>query len=250
MELSWSTFLLEIINFVILVWILKRFFYAPVRRVIDQRRKAIEESMAQAEQKRAEARTLEEQYQARLSHWEQEKKQAREQLESEIAAERARMMDNLKGEVEKAGEKARVLNERHLEDFKHQVEQQALSQATVFAARILGRTADQGVQDRLFDILINELPKVPAEDRSAIQGDTEGAKPIVKVTSAYPINEEQRTTLEKVLSGLGEAGVACEYHTDPALIAGFRINAGALVLRANLQDELQFFSEAAHGRPD
>jgi len=42
MELNWSTFLLEIINFLILVWILKHFFYKPILDVIAHRRADIE----------------------------------------------------------------------------------------------------------------------------------------------------------------------------------------------------------------
>ena len=41
MELSGSTFVLEIINFLILVWILKRFLYKPVLGVIAKRRKSM-----------------------------------------------------------------------------------------------------------------------------------------------------------------------------------------------------------------
>ena len=38
MELDWTTFILEIINFLVLVWILHRFLYQPVMNVIAQRR--------------------------------------------------------------------------------------------------------------------------------------------------------------------------------------------------------------------
>ncbi len=250
MELSWSTFFLEVINFVVLVWILKRFFYAPVRRVIDQRRMAIEESMAQAEKKRTEARALEEQYQARLSHWEQEKKQAREELEREIAEERARLMDGLNADLEKAAEKARVLNERRMDDVKRQLEQQAMSQAAAFAARVLGQAAGPDVQDRLFDLLVEALPKISRGDWGAGQGEADVTKALIKVTSAYPIKDKQRVDLEKLLNGMNKSGVTYEYDTDPALIAGFRINAGAQVLQASVRDELQLFSEAAHGGTD
>ena len=48
MELTWSTFILEIINFLILVWILKRFLYKPVMDAIAKRRASIEQSMQDA----------------------------------------------------------------------------------------------------------------------------------------------------------------------------------------------------------
>jgi F-type H+-transporting ATPase subunit b len=249
MELTWSTFVLEVINFVVLVWILKRFFYAPVRRVIDQRRRSIDESRAQAEQRRAEAQSLEEQYQARLSQWEQEKRQAREQLESEIAAERARMMGALRADLAKEGEKARVLEQRRVDEFSRRAEEQALAQGGVFAARVLEQTSGPDVQDRLFDMLIKELSKLSAADWGPSRSAVEGPRQTIKVTSAYPITDDQRAELERALAGAGPGTVVCDYQTDAALIAGFRINAGALVLRANLHDELQFFSEAARAKP-
>jgi F0F1-type ATP synthase delta subunit len=39
--------------------------------------------------------------------------------------------------------------------------------------------------------------------------------------------------------------VRCRFAEDPELIAGIRIDAGALVMRANLRDELRYFAEAA-----
>ena len=48
MELSWSTFILEAINFLVLVWILKRFLYKPVLDVIERRKAGIEKIQADA----------------------------------------------------------------------------------------------------------------------------------------------------------------------------------------------------------
>ena len=70
MEVDWTTFALEIINFLILVWILKRFFYHPVLDVIARRRAGIEKEMADAKAVEEKARVLEQQYENRLvSMW-------------------------------------------------------------------------------------------------------------------------------------------------------------------------------------
>ena len=55
MELTWTTFLLEVINFLVLVWLLKRLFYAPVMRAIAARRAAVEKTLADAEATKREA---------------------------------------------------------------------------------------------------------------------------------------------------------------------------------------------------
>lgn len=245
MELSWSTFVLEIINFVVLVWILKRFFYAPVKRVIEERRRAIEDSIAQAEQKRAEAGELETQYQSRLARWDQEKQQAREVLQNDMAAERERLMADLHASLEKEEQKARVLGERRTAEFKRSAEQRALAQGGEFAARLLGRLAGPDVQDRLFDLLVEALSRLSDSEREALPTGVAAGRQAFKVTSAYPVKEEQRAVLEQALKQLLGGNVACEFTREPGLVAGFHINAGPLVLRANIRDELRFFSEAS-----
>ena len=95
MELNWSTFILEIINFLVLVWILKHFFYKPVLEVIARRQAGIDKKLAEAKDLQASAEQLQSQYQGRLADWEQERQQARETLSQEVESERARKLSEL-----------------------------------------------------------------------------------------------------------------------------------------------------------
>ena len=72
MELDWTTFVLELFNFVVLIWILKRFLYQPVLDVIERRRLNIENTLAEADNRQREANALREQYEQRLADWEQD----------------------------------------------------------------------------------------------------------------------------------------------------------------------------------
>ena len=58
MELSWPTFFLEIINFLVLVWILKRFLYKPVLEAVAHRKAVIDKTLADANAKEAGAQAL------------------------------------------------------------------------------------------------------------------------------------------------------------------------------------------------
>jgi F-type H+-transporting ATPase subunit b len=66
------------------------------------------------------------------------------------------------------------------------------------------------------------------------------------VTSAYPLDDAQRAELVQALAALtGGSAPAMIYAEDPALLAGVRLQVGAWQLGANLQDELQAFTELA-----
>lgn len=100
MEFSWTTFALEIINFLVLVWILKRFLYKPVTNALAQRKAAIDASVEQARLLQATAEDLKRQYEGRMAEWEAERSRARAQLSDQIAAERTRLLAELRTSIE------------------------------------------------------------------------------------------------------------------------------------------------------
>ena len=89
MTLSWPTFILEIVNFLVLVWILKRFLYRPILQAIEERKARIEKNLAAAKARQMEAEALEQQFQKRLADWENEKQKLRAEVTEEITARRA-----------------------------------------------------------------------------------------------------------------------------------------------------------------
>ena len=69
MEFSLSTFVLELINFLVLVWILKRFLYRPVLDIIARRREQIDATMAEAKRIEDNAQALKQKYDERLDNY-------------------------------------------------------------------------------------------------------------------------------------------------------------------------------------
>ncbi len=249
MELNWSTFLLEIVNFLLLVWILKHFFYRPVQAAIERRRRAIAATTERAAAVRKEAEALQAQYEGRLRDWEAERQQAREGMQRELNAERTRQLSNLEGELAREREKSEVLDQRRREEAQESLEKQAIAQGGSFAARLLRHFADEGLQEHLLGMLVAELPALPAERLETLKNRAgAGFSPKVKISSAFPLSEEQRRLLAENLDPLLAGTLPYEYRVDQGLIAGLAVTIGPLVLRANIRDELQLFTEAAHGR--
>lgn len=246
MELSWSTFLLEIINFLVLVWILKRFLYRPVLSALEKRRQSIQETLDQAARRQDDAVALERKYQGRLQEWEQEKQQARQSLEAEIQAARSERLRQLQKELEEEREKADAVEQRRQSEMDRHYQQQAHRQAARFAGKILTAVAGPEMDTRLFDLFIDQLQALDEEDISSLRGACRNHQESLKVTSATVLSDEQKQRLQHNLDNLCGKGQSIEYHEDAELVAGLRITLGARVLRLNLHDELRGFSEMIH----
>jgi len=67
------TFILEIVNFLVLLWLLKRFLYAPIRDAITLRQQTLNHGLQEAETRELEARDTIEAYRRHLDDWNAEK---------------------------------------------------------------------------------------------------------------------------------------------------------------------------------
>ncbi len=245
MALNWSTFALEIINFLVLVWLLKHFLYQPVLRIVEKRRQQIDAKLLEAERLRHEAEEMKTRYERRVADWEREKKKAWETLHREMEEERQRRIAALSQELEEERRKAEVVWEQEKREWRRHLEEQALDLGAKFVARMLERLADTHLHRRLLEMLLEDLAQMPQTRVETMRRDFHSAPGEVKVISAYPLTEKETERLKSVLHELLGTGIECRFDTNPSLLAGLRIDLGAHVVRANLKDELLFFSR--HG---
>ncbi len=246
MELNWSTFVLEIINFLVLVWVLKHFLYQPVKSVVSRRRESINAQLKEAEAKRQQAEALRSQYENRLADWEGEREQARQALQQEVEIERSRLHETLQQELSAEREKAAVLAEREMGDRLRENESRALELGARFVSQLLEGIASPEVHSRLLELLLMELKELPPAQRDALQAISNGKSVPVMVLSAFPLSGAEKESLQQRIDRLVPGNQAYEWREDRKLVAGLRITVGPWVIHANLHDELKTFAAIAH----
>ena len=246
MEFNLSTFILEIINFLILIWILQRLFYKPLLEVIAKRKQFIDQSLADAKAMQQQAEEQRSLYENRQKLWEQEKQAALAALHQQIDAERRVQMAKLDTDLEQERQKVNVTLQRQQQELQRQAEKQALQNGARFAGMLLKQSASPELESRLFSLLLDHLKTLPEACTLCLQMmGTKKSVPI-KITSAYPLTDELRLQLEQKLGSLISSPINFQYHQDAELIAGLRMDIGAWVLSANLQHELIGFAEIAN----
>ena len=246
MEVDWITFILEIINFLVLIWILQRFLYKPVLAVINRRQTEINNTVQEAKQLREEAERLQEQYENRLAEWNKEKQAARLVLNQEIEALRTKRLEEVRAELESERQKAEIVAERRLGEQQEQAEVTALYQGASFTSRLLEQLAGPEQEQRLIERFLDDLGKISAGLRHTIQASITPANNTIHIASAYPLPPVVCDKLESRLKTIINKSFEVSYTQDKELIAGLRVTIGAFVLQANLKDELQSFARFAH----
>lgn len=246
MEFNLSTFILEIINFLILIWILQRLFYKPLLDVIAKRKQFIDQSLNDAKNLQQQAEQQRSLYENRQKLWEQEKQAAMAALQQQLEAERRAQLDRLNADLDQERQKAKVTLSKQQQELQQQAEKQALQNGAKFAGMLLQQSAGPELEARLFALLLDNLTTLPEACKLCLtMFGTKKSVPI-KITSAYPLSVEMRRQLEQKLGALINSPINFQYLQDAALLAGLRMDIGAWVLNANLQHELIGFAEIAN----
>ena len=246
MEFNSSTFILEIINFLVLIWILQRFFYKPILAVIAKRKAFIEQTIIDTQLLQQQAEKQRSLYESRQQLWEQEKKVALSALHQQINVERRLQMEQLKADLIEERTKLNVTLQHQQQAFQQQAQLQALQNGAHFASLLLKQSAGPELEARLVMLLLNNLKALPETCNLCQQMLANKKAIVIKVTSVYPLSTEQQAQLEQQLAELINSPITLQYQQEATLIAGIRLDIGAWVLNANLQHELIGFTEIAN----
>jgi F-type H+-transporting ATPase subunit b len=241
-EFDWMTTVLEAFNFLVLVWLLKRFFYRPVLAVIEKRRAASESILTDAEARRRDADGLKAEYASRLADAGRERDLALARLDEEIAAERTRRLGAVEAEADADRRRRQMLAAREAGEHEAALERQAVAIGARFASRLLDRLAGPELETKLVDLALDELATAAPEKLNVIAAALREPGASVEVVSAYPLDATRRAAIAAVLAKLAGRALEPAFREDATLKSGLCVTAGSWLLMANLRDELNFFA--------
>lgn len=252
MQIHLTTLIFEIVNFVVLVWLLRRLLYRPLRAAITERENALAAERTQSQTVLQAAHALEQQWRDKNRELAALADEVRARALAEAASEQGAMLTRAREEAAAERRKAEALLHAEREAAESWVRATAIERSTELAGEMLIKLAPESVEAALASRLIEELQArgaelVPHEDASEPPLDVEVAA--AQAPSPDTI-EALRAELTKLLGGAPRFAM----HEDPSLRAGLQLRIGDRLLDASLAGKLQAFSqlarELAEGRAD
>lgn len=238
---GWWTFALQVVNFLVLVWLLERFLYRPVQRTIAARQRQATELVEQANTARGAAETM----RADVEHAREGIAAERERTIAEARAAAAAERDELLGAARATADEIAAAGRSALDDERHRVlaelEAHAGELAAAIAARLLGQLGSPAFDDALFARLVAYLDALPAERSRVLAG--QAAAGVEVVTAHEPPAEVAARWREQLAARLGDAA-RLSFRVDPALVAGVELHFRTAVVRLSWRDALGRAEEA------
>jgi F-type H+-transporting ATPase subunit b len=221
MQIDWWTLALQTVNFLVVVWLLSRFLYRPVRRIIEEReaadRKAADEASKKAEAADAARKDYEEK-RAALDDAERERDAA---FHAQIEKERDAVLSEAQARAEGLIADARERIERDRYEALKGLREDIVRLAAALAGKALAEvpaTAEAAVDDTA-----SHIDGLAAGERSDLKKDLEGNGAQLTLVSAADLPEGIRAQWKTMLEDRFGKTFALSFQTDPELLGGIKL---------------------------
>ena len=230
MQINWFTVIAQVVNFLILVWLLKKFLYKPILGAIDEREKKIITQIADAEAKKAAADKEQAEFRQKNETFDQEKKELMDKAIENTNAERQKLLE----EARKEAEALRAKQEKALQDMQEKQEnaiaQQVQKSVFNIARKTLADLASAGLEEQATNIFIKRLNDLTGEEKKQFTGAfTSSSNPVV-VRSAFEIPVIKQTEIKDAVNKISGTGNQHQFQITPELVSGIELTANGYKL--------------------
>ena len=256
MLIDWFTVGAQTLNFIILVWLLKRFLYQPILNAIDAREKKIARELAQADAVSQEAN----QASAEFEQKNYELEQHRETIMREATVAADKESQRLLECAHIAAFDLGARREQALENKLHQLHESIrdVVQHEVFAMtkNALRDLADSNVEDQMINLFIQRLsdltPKQLASFQTAIESKPTSATDSTKLPNLIPMTvlssvavpSKQQAVITKLLKELLGNNIQINFDLSPELIGGISLDAQGFKIAWSIAEYLHSMESA------
>ncbi len=225
MTIDWFTLLAQIINFLVLVWLLRHFLYNRIIQAMDEREQKIADRLNDAAKERQEAQAEKQKYQAKLQELEEHRAERIAEAKKEAEVYR-------QGLIEKAHQKtveaqtqwmATLQREKNelLQEFRKQLGEQVFS----VTRHVLKELADADLEEKVLSVFLDRFDSLEDGEKQGIQTALSRSGNTVEVRSAFPVSKERRNRIIKSLHQHFPENVEIQFRQDPDLICGIELRA-------------------------
>jgi F-type H+-transporting ATPase subunit b len=240
MQIDWFTLVAQIVNFVILLYLLQRFLYGPIVKVMDQREQKIAYRLQEAERKREEADQEAQQYRQQRLELEEARDERLEAVREEVENRRKELLKEAQQEVQEKKRSWQAALQKEQDSFLKGLRQRVGQQALELARRALQDLAEADVERRMAEKFVTRLRDLESGVREEITESIKESDSGIVIRSAFELSEELQNMISDTIQKqfLDGKEPDARFESAPDLIAGIEMQVNGHRVAWTIQDYL------------
>jgi F-type H+-transporting ATPase subunit b len=241
---DWFTVVAQIINFLILVFLLKRFLYKPIIRVMSEREQKITSRLEQAQQKKQEAEQEAKSYRQKISEFDNSRRQMLEKAQEEVEAWREEKFNEARIEAEAVQERWQQAIQQDYEALLNHIRQQTTEQVLAIARRALVDLANTDLEKQIAATFIEHLKLLDGDALVALKEAVKNTKQGIVVTSAFNLPPDLKQNIKSSIDQWIDTGIKIVFERSPDVIGGIELRVSGHKVAWSLNNYLEILDDS------
>jgi F-type H+-transporting ATPase subunit b len=247
MLIDWFTVSAQVLNFLVLVWLLKRFLYKPILQAIDAREKRIAAQLADADARKAEAQKERDEFQHKNEEFERQRDDLLSKAQNEVKAERQRLLDEARQAADALRAKQQDALQREQQNLNDAITRKTREEVFAIARKTLTDLAGISLEERIGEVFVGRLREIDGEAKESLaKALTTSADPAL-VRSAFDLPAERRAAIQQALNETFSAEIQVRFETVPEAIGGIELSANGRKVAWSIADYLASLGKSVDG---
>ncbi|MGO4879993.1 MAG: F0F1 ATP synthase subunit delta [Bryobacteraceae bacterium] len=240
---DWFTIVAQALNFLILVWLMKRFLYRPVLHAIDEREKRIATELANADAKKAEAQKEHDEFQRKNEEFDQQRAALMTKATEEAQAARQGLLDEARKAAAELSSKRQAALRSEEQNLHQAIRRRTQQEVFAIARKALADLATASLEERLGEVFTRRLREMHGKAKEALAEALKTASDPAIVRSTFDLPADQRAVIQNALNETFSAEVRVRFETAPDLIGGIELTMNGQKVAWSIADYLAFMEK-------
>jgi len=238
MLIDWFTVAAQAVNFLILVWLMKRFLYKPVLNAIDEREKRVAAELADAGKKKAEAQKEHDEFQRKNTEFDEQRAALLKKATDEARTERQRLLDEARAAADTLSAKRRETLRSQEQELRQAIGRRTQQEVFAVTRKALADLATTSLEERIGEVFTRRLREMDSKAKESLGEALKTASGPAVVRSAFDLPAGQRAAIQNALNETFSAEIRIQFETAPDLVGGIELTANGQKVAWSIADYL------------
>lgn len=226
------------LNFLILVGLLRHFLYKPILKAIDEREKKIAAQLADAEAKKTEANKEQEEFKQKNEAFDKEKKALTDKAVAEAQEERKKLLEQARADAAALSAKMETVLKENEETLNHEIAQKTRNEVFAITRKALTDLASVSLEGQSVEAFVKRLNELSEEEKQKFVEAFQSNSNAVIVRSAFDLPEKQQSEIKDAVNKILKTTPPFQFKTNPELISGIELTSNGYKLAWSVSEYL------------
>lgn len=248
MLIDWFTVGAQTLNFLVLVWLLKRFLYKPILDAIDAREQKISQQIDDAQKKQQEAQQQRDEFQQKNDEFAQKRAELLQQMNQEVRAERERLLKEARTAAETLSENQQKALQHEYQLLNADISRLTTTEVFAISRKTLKDLADVSLEEKITAVFLQRLKSLDADAQKSLKDAFSTSSEPAQIRSAFELSSSQQETIQQQFNTLFSRAAPIQFHVDSALVNGIELSINGWKLAWSITEYLNSLEKSVAQR--